>query len=227
MNSAKLLVMAIPDSRRCTKCGEIKPLDEFSKAPKGKYGRKASCKECDAARVKAAYVPRPHQRRRGPFTGDEMKTCRRCGESKPLREFSLSRKETETQNAVYRSDCKVCCSERAMQWFRDNPERQYDSRRAHSLRAFYGITVAEYDALLARQGGGCAICGNDEPAEHGRTGKKFKLSVDHDHATGRVRGLLCQRCNRAIGLLGDDPVLLQRAIGYLAQAVTHEPPLTA
>ena len=205
----------IPESRSCTKCGEIKSLDEFDKAPRGKYGREARCKACRAAGYQERHVPKPRRKRRAAFTGNEIKTCRKCGQEKPLSQFSLSRKATETQNAVYRSDCKVCCSAQAMQWFRDHPERQYESRRANSLRTFYGLSIAEYDALLAAQGDTCAICGLDEAAAHGRTGKQFKLSVDHDHATGRVRGILCQRCNRAIGMLGDNPEILQKAIAYL------------
>jgi hypothetical protein len=75
--------------------------------------------------------------------------------------------------------------------------------------------VAEYNALLREQGGVCAVCGKDEPNAHGRTGKQFRLAVDHCHQTGAVRGLLCQKCNRAIGLLGDDPALMRKAISYL------------
>ena len=69
--------------------------------------------------------------------------------------------------------------------------------------------------MLADQNGVCAICGKDEPNEHGRTGKKFRLAVDHCHDTGVVRGLLCQKCNRASGLLKDDLTLLQKAMEYL------------
>jgi hypothetical protein len=212
------------ESRRCTKCGVDKPLLEFSKAPRGKHGRKASCKACDALRhqvLVAAAGPRVDGRRkprRAPLDPSSLKACRRCGVTKPLAGFSLSRRATETTNAVYRSDCKACCSERAKQWFRDNPERAIANKRKANLAKHYGLTVADYDALLKRQGGVCAICGKDEPNAHGRTGKQFRLAVDHCHDTGQVRGLLCQKCNRAIGLLGDDPVLMRKAISYLLRA---------
>lgn len=211
----------LPESKRCTKCGADKPLLDFSRAPRGKHGRKSSCKACDAARHKAvveAAGPRPDGRRkprRAPLDPTTPKQCRKCGVTKPLTEFSLSVQATETRNAVYRSDCKVCCSERAKQWFAANPERASAARRKSNLAKNYGITLAEYDALLRQQGGVCAICGKDEPNAHGRTGKQFRLSVDHCHESGRVRGLLCQKCNRAIGLLGDDPVLMRKAISYL------------
>jgi hypothetical protein len=203
----------MPDSRYCTKCGQQKPLDAFSKAGGGKYGRKAHCKECDAARHRDQYVPKPRGPRREPFTGDEVKYCTRCGESKTLAEFSLSRRATETRNAVYRSVCKACASKQALQWFYDHREQSRASQKRWSLQKLYGLTVERYEALLAAQDGKCAICGTTDPGNgHSR------MPVDHDHGTGRVRGLLCHPCNQAIGLLGDDMELLKKAIHYLERA---------
>jgi hypothetical protein len=205
----------MPDnSRACTKCGLDKPLPEFSKNPRGKYGVKSSCKACDSARHAAQHVPK-QRTLRPPRDQSEPKTCTKCGITKQLADFSLARKATATSNAVYRSECKPCCSARAKQWFRDNPGRTSANRRKFNLANNYGLTVDEYNAMLRRQGGVCAICGKSEPAEHGRTGKQFRLAVDHCHETGAVRGLLCQKCNRAVGLLGDDPILLRKAISYL------------
>lgn len=75
----------------------------------------------------------------------------------------------------------------------------------------YGITTEQYSELLESQGGGCAICDAPPPTE---TRKKF-LVVDHDHETGKVRGLLCDTCNRGLGLLGDNIVYLCAAVDYL------------
>ena len=205
----------LPNSRVCTKCGLDKPLPEFSKAPRGRYGRKSSCKACDAARHSNNYVPRQRGPRRDPLDESSFKTCTKCGATKTLVCFSLSRKATETRNAVYRSHCKECQATAARKWFAENSERANENRRRYSLFDNYGITTQDYDALLRQQGGVCAICGNGEPDAHGRTGKKFRLSVDHCHDTGAVRGLLCQKCNRAIGLLNDDPIRLRKAISYL------------
>lgn len=199
----------------CKRCGETKLLTEFSKAPNTRDGLKSSCKACDAARHRENYIPTPRTRRRGPIDPSEPKTCQKCGLTKTHGDFSLSRKATETQNAVYRSNCKACASASAMQWFADNPERAAASRRKHSLDKNYGLTIQQYNELLRSQNGVCAICGKDEPSEHGRTGKQFRLSVDHCHETGVIRGLLCQKCNRAIGLMNDDPALLRKAISYL------------
>jgi hypothetical protein len=81
-------------------------------------------------------------------------------------------------------------------------------QRKNIFKKVYGISMADYEAMFERQGGACAICK--------RTG--LKLCVDHCHLTGEVRGLLCSRCNSAIGFCSDDPILLQAAADYLQAA---------
>lgn len=84
------------------------------------------------------------------------------------------------------------------------------NRRDIQLRTKYGITEAEYVAMLAAQEGRCAICGR-----LGGIGRRDRLHVDHDHATLRVRALLCGSCNSAVGMLGDDPVTIRAAAAYV------------
>lgn len=79
----------------------------------------------------------------------------------------------------------------------------------------YGLTVADYQALLAEQDGKCFICLMPETNVDSRTGRVTALAVDHCHATGRNRKLLCQRCNQALGLMRDDPAMIRRAAEYL------------
>ena len=79
-------------------------------------------------------------------------------------------------------------------------------RRRRQLLERYGISLEQYEAILARQGGACAIC--REPA-------RGTLAVDHCHATGEVRGLLCFKCNVVLGLCEDDPGITLAAIAYL------------
>ena len=71
----------------------------------------------------------------------------------------------------------------------------------------YGLTVDAYDDLVKRYGGRCGICR-----------KSAELHIDHDHKTGKIRGLLCGSCNRGIGLFGDSPIQLRAAILYLSAA---------
>ena len=86
-------------------------------------------------------------------------------------------------------------------------------RRMRNLRA-YGLTIDEYEGMLIRQRGLCAICGHAETRL--RAGIPQRLHVDHDHVTGRVRGLLCSRCNRGVGAFRDDPAVFRRAARYLS-----------
>lgn len=78
----------------------------------------------------------------------------------------------------------------------------------------YGITIEQFDAILAQQNGVCAICQGEEKSEHPTRGK-FALAVDHDHKTKVVRSLLCSDCNRSIGLMREKPDLFRRAADYL------------
>lgn len=88
------------------------------------------------------------------------------------------------------------------------PEQRKRARERYWLKT-YGLTSADVEALLDKQGGGCAICGSRNWPEWG------KPVVDHDHATGEVRGLLCVSCNAGVGQLRDDPELLRKALEYL------------
>jgi len=121
------------------------------------------------------------------------KPCRRCGnEFKP--------------NAPSHLYCSDACSSEA---FTDN-----------RLRRDYGISYHEYLTLLVDQGQTCAICGGEGFSMHLHKEDAVKLVVDHCHDTGKVRGLLCHNCNRALGLFKDDINNLKEAISYLEGATT-------
>lgn len=147
------------------------------------------------------------------FIGPNSRECGNCHEVKPFADFT--QRGTVKGAPVYKSACKVCAAARMRKWAKDNAAQHATTRHAWDLRNIYGITPEIHAAMLAEQGGKCAICGEDEKSQHWRNGTPFRLSVDHCHATGKVRGLLCQRCNRAIGLFGDSSDLLRKAIGYL------------
>lgn len=96
---------------------------------------------------------------------------------------------------------------------RDYWDNNPDYRREIQFKKLYGITYADYARMLAEQDGLCAIC--KKPETSVQDGKVRFLAVDHCHNTGLVRGLLCMNCNSAIGRLGDDPDMLDRAAAYL------------
>jgi hypothetical protein len=91
-----------------------------------------------------------------------------------------------------------------------NPEVYSRRHRKYELYKKYNLTEEEYNQMLIKQNKCCAICGTDKP-----TGKWKVFAVDHDHKTGKVRELLCNECNRGIGLLKDDPELLKKASNYI------------
>lgn len=87
-------------------------------------------------------------------------------------------------------------------------QKHKDKRRDTNLRQKFGITLEDYNNMLTSQNGVCAICGQLD-------GKR-SLAVDHCHKTGKVRGLLCRRCNVSIGLLEDNTIFLLNAVRYLS-----------
>lgn len=117
----------------------------------------------------------------------------------------------------YRDDNK----EKIKQWFLDHPEhvREYRSKYnwLYRMKMEYGLSPQEYDEMLMKQGGVCAICGKEEIEPYNSTVRIGRLCVDHNHETGELRGLLCMRCNRGIGLFRDDANILKRASEYLEE----------
>jgi len=146
-----------------------------------------------------------------------MKRCTVCKEDKELTEFYNNKNTADGKG--YR--CKACDNKARGKWQVNNPERALASQRNRNLKYKYGITTKDYEELLQKQGGACAICG---VIESGVPGKYNNFSVDHAHDdTKKVRGLLCNRCNGALGMFSDDVKLLQKAVDYLnkSRAETH------
>ncbi|WP_371872188.1 endonuclease VII domain-containing protein [Phytohabitans houttuyneae] len=106
--------------------------------------------------------------------------------------------------------CKPCRNAATRAWAEANPSQWERNQRRSYLRRKYGMTEADYDALLEAQGGLCAICGGPPGDSRG-----FRPHIDHCHKTGRVRGILCNLCNQGLGGLRDDPEILRSAIAYL------------
>lgn len=112
--------------------------------------------------------------------------------------------------------CKSCKSRLYNQRHQDVIKKYNQSdaaklkRREWRLKNYYGLSLEDYDRILEQQGGVCAICKTATESDNGQP-----LVVDHDHQTGKIRGLLCDKCNRAIGALKDDNVVLNNALLYL------------
>jgi len=139
-----------------------------------------------------------------------MKVCSKCQVEKPPSEFWLDRRRNRLM-----ARCKTCKTQDTRQYRTTHPEfeqRRYwadpDAARERHLRRKYGISLSVYRDLLVQQQGCCAICGKPELSPR-------LLDVDHDHATGQVRGLLCTNCNRMVGHAHDSADRLRKAADYL------------
>jgi len=118
------------------------------------------------------------------------------------------------------------CRKQYHREYRSRPENLdlLNGRVRTQQLARFGLTPEDYDRMVEAQAGLCAVC--ERPPDHGMTSKRQKpvLSVDHDHETGRVRDLLCHRCNLGLGHFLDDPELLRTAAAYLERhAVASQP----
>lgn len=159
---------------------------------------------------------------------ETLKTCIKCNIKKPVNCFSIQRKKYNS----YHRKCKDCRKEEALEYRnRTFPERQkkwkerYKKKisdpiykkqlqRKHKnihLKKEYGITLEEYEKMLEKQGGVCAICGKKET--HNK--RKQNLSIDHNHKTNEIRALLCYKCNLAIGYVSENICILKKMISYL------------
>jgi hypothetical protein len=113
----------------------------------------------------------------------------------------------DAYHKAYRAANKERLNAASAAWREANKHRIRDMAKAAKLKHTYGITVEQYQALFESQSGVCAICGKPPG--------KLALAVDHCHATGRIRGLLCTCCNHGLGMFRDCPINLSRAIEYL------------
>ena len=142
-----------------------------------------------------------------------MKTCTKCKTEKPASDFWPDRRRASGLMAR----CKTCKTADARDYRASRPgyykkvyAKSREATRERHLVRKYGVTLADYDAMLKAQGGKCAICLAPESAQFNGV-----FHVDHCNTTGKVRGLLCRGCNHMLGVVGDDPLKLLRAITYL------------
>jgi hypothetical protein len=143
------------------------------------------------------------------------KVCPRCRQDKPISEFTIRKRGERIGQPI--AHCKVCNSDALKQ--RKQRDRTVYRRIEwpSKLKRLYGLTVEAYYAMLAAQGGVCAICGVDNPCKKRSTRDTAAQAffVDHCHKTGKVRGLLCNHCNQAIGFLRDNANFAEKLAVYL------------
>jgi hypothetical protein len=133
-----------------------------------------------------------------------LKRCPKCELTLSLDKFP---KNSQTKDGFH-CYCKPCKKDYSLTWYHANPDKAKNSR----LKGTFGITLGDYDNLLKAQNGCCAICQTNTPTGIGG------FHVDHCHKTNKIRGLLCSKCNHALGLFNDNQTNLRKAIEYLNRA---------
>lgn len=211
----------------CKNCNVAKPKTSFYVKRVSKDGRAPWCKDCEKA-SDAALKNLP--------LVEGFKRCRRCRKEKSLRAFGVRvrnkdgrhwtclactnayhQKRCFAPSGIKEKRCAMCGVSFPISHFHVN-KRSCDGfgsycrkcRRAYMHKNLYGLTPQTVQTLILRQHNSCAIC--KKPFNEG---KKSTFHIDHDHATAKVRGILCYGCNTGLGAFADSPMLLREAAAYL------------
>jgi RecJ-like exonuclease len=188
MQENRLLQGRIKNYKRCYKCEAYKHFNSFGRCKVGKFKRQSHCKKC-ADKMKKKHkkdnIERYRELDRIRYNRDKSKRLKYSNKYN-----KLNKKTKEELRNIY-------------------AKRGKQTTRNWNLKRKYKINVNEYNKMLEQQNFSCLICKKHE--------SEFKkvLSIDHDHKTGKIRGLLCQFCNTGLGFFRDNINLLESAIGYL------------
>lgn len=220
-------------TKECPKCHEVKLLEAFGVSKHSASGFSSYCKDCMATYARERRSTPEGQRAHAESNqrwvdslagkarlAEGFKVCPKCEIEKPFSDYP---KNKRTKHGIG-SRCSACTivevqayrdteeggqahREASKRWRESNLERHKDNNAKRS----YGLEHGAYDAMLAAQGGKCAICETTEPGT-----RLVRFHIDHCHSTSVVRGLLCEHCNRGLGHFKDDPALMRRAADYLS-----------
>lgn len=153
----------------------------------------------------------------------EAKICKRCNVLKVRSEFTIRESGRIGHLSTY---CKECNVEAHKNRIKRDPSIYRRSEWPSKLKRLYGITVDDYHRMLKEQNYGCALCGSTDPSmgnrgyiRNGNKTIRSVFDVDHNHKTGKVRGLLCTKCNRLVGLANDSLTTAQNLVQYLSKEV--------
>jgi hypothetical protein len=200
------------DMKTCNKCNIERNITEFKQDPRNKDGLQGICKICN----REWNAKRRAERKLGiGLIAITEKQCNSCGEVKAVDQFYKDLGIADGRATI----CKIC-RDLSMNLWRESHRDEYnkymrDFRAGNrewakntDLKRTYGISLADYNHMLAEQGGKCKLC------KKGPQGKR-PLVVDHNHDSGEIRGLLCYGCNRKISILEKSVEEQQEAIEYV------------
>jgi hypothetical protein len=151
-----------------------------------------------------------------------LKTCSKCNLEKSEERFKKGTRQCKDCLNAYSRDLRKRNPEFAQKrrdeqrrWRERHPEEYKIRQRNSHLRRHWNMTQEEYEVMLSKQNGVCAICGKTEELNKGNTKGQISLAIDHDHETGKIRELLCMDCNQVLGRFNDDPDWFHKAAEYL------------
>lgn len=156
------------------------------------------CKVCHLSKPLTDFYDADRQKHKPPEERRKQKACKQC---------------VLTSRKAYQQLPERKIRHQALQNIRRN--RQREKYRNEKLGVRFGINLQEYEEMFKAQGGVCAICKKPEESLHHITKEIKRLAVDHDHKTGKIRGLLCFRCNTFIGRCEDDVSFFSSIVAYL------------
>jgi len=178
-------------TKLCMKCNIKKSLDDFYRSNQAKDGKSTYCKVCCREDKKIFYQ-------------NNKESIQEY-----VRGYRTANREKVNANLrrYYKENAEVLKAKKKIKYDED-PQKFQKQTRAIKLKSEYGLTIAKYDIMVIIQAGRCAICAG--PPVHGK-----RLTVDHCHVSGTVRGLLCSNCNVALGLFQEKEIIVERALKYL------------
>lgn len=194
--------------KTCNRCSQEKPAQKFAKDSRNKDGLQGICEDC---RKLAKQKSRDLRQAGINIVFVKEKQCNACKRIKAIDMFFADSGVSDGHAAI----CKECKTKSSMQWRANNKERYNATQRMYHAKNYqvdrlkrYNITPEQHKAMFEEQGGVCKLC--KKPQE----GKR-PLVVDHNHATGEVRGLLCYGCNRKIVILDSSEAEITAALEYV------------
>lgn len=178
--------------KTCRSCNNQKPLEDFpTQIKRGKKIHLGNCRVCHNEKQREAYY-RNHEKRKEGLRLQHA--AHRDERNAKLREYNKRPDVQEKRKLKHQ----------------ENREANLEKNWKQGLKRRYGFTYEQYIEMLAAQDGRCAICGTTESWS-----RSNRFAVDHDHSSGKIRALLCHKCNRVIGSMEDDPELLRKAADYI------------
>lgn len=154
----------------------------------------------------------------------KYRKCYKCQQHKWLYDFPNNKSKPEGKDY----QCKECCKKQSKEYHKNNKEARKESGKEYRYKnadvikirrkeKLYGISESEQEELITLCNNKCEICGIDA-----KFSTKQVLNIDHDHSTGDIRGMLCGKCNKGLGLLGDNLESLKKVVNYLEREVIYE-----